>query len=911
MSQALEVILTHEHTDFDALASLLGASFLFPNAIPVLPRKLNRNVHGFLALYRNHFPFVTHKDLPSGTVERAILVDARAVNWVRGMDKKTRLQIIDHHTAPEEKLPENAELLSEAVGANTTLLAEMLIDPARTTQPPAPIKLTPVQATLLALGIHEDTGSLTYPSTTHRDVRCLTWLMEPERGVNLEVLGRFLNHPLSQSQRDLLETLIEQSEFMEIAGHTLVIAWAKAQDFEDELSALVGRLRNHHEADAIFMVVDLGDIVQLVARSLTDDIDVGQVARALGGGGHIRAAAAPIHDSPDLAQVVERIRHEARLHTRPAVTVAQIMSAGRPQTLSPDLPIAEAARLMSRYGHEGFPVIVQTEDGRDEILGVLTRREADRAMSHKLETQPVSRFMRAGKVSISSLASIRELRLLMTESNWGQIPVVDDEGNILGIVTRTDLIKLWDDASLPINRAPAIAEKLRDALLPQDLALLRFIGAEVEELHFSVYVVGGFVRDLLLNHKDSPLSALDLDIVIEGDAIAFARGLESQFGGRVVPHRRFNTAKWILDDPRHPVHTERLSARLELSGKTIKLPPHLDFISARTEFYTAPTALPTVEDSSIKLDLHRRDFTINTLAISLNPTRWAELLDFFGGARDLEQGIIQVLHSLSFVDDPTRILRAVRYEQRFGFQIEDRTCQLLLEALELLDRVTPARIRHEFERIFQEQTPEHALYRLGELQVLQAIVPGLVVDAATVRALAATRIAYEKAVHASPHTHTDLATLRLDDLYWGVLSIGMKPDEKDKLIERLGLQGTTQKILHGLSILSRYGSALLEPDILPSQAVELLEQIPVSALALAESLPDQHPARRHLIRAYLDHWRHATPLLDGNSLAEMGIPSGPLYRIILTALRNGRLDGHIHNRQQEVEWARKIWQENS
>src|SRR5690606_10586002 len=120
----------------------------------------------------------------------------------------------------------------------------------------------------------------------------------------------------------------------------------------------------------------------------------------------------------------------------------------------------------------------------------------------------------------------------------------------------------------------------------------------------------------------------------------------------------------------------------------------------------------TVEDSSIKLDLHRRDFTINTLALCLNPDRWGELLDFYGGLDDLEQGVIRVLHSLSFVDDPTRILRAVRYEQRFGFQIEPRTLELMLDAVELLDRVTPARIRHELERILQEEQPEKALSRL-------------------------------------------------------------------------------------------------------------------------------------------------------------------------------------------------------
>ncbi len=145
-------------------------------------------------------------------------------------------------------------------------------------------------ATLFALGIHEDTGSLSYGGTTHRDVYALAWLMEPERGVNLDVVSQFLRHPLSEAQRHLLATLIEQSEFLEIAGHTVVIAQASAPEFDDSISTLAHRLRDIHEVDAIFLVVGLGDIVQVVARSTVDDIDVGEVARALGGGGHVRAS---------------------------------------------------------------------------------------------------------------------------------------------------------------------------------------------------------------------------------------------------------------------------------------------------------------------------------------------------------------------------------------------------------------------------------------------------------------------------------------------------------------------------------------------------------------------------------------------------------------------------------------------
>ncbi len=175
-----------------------------------------------------------------------------------------------------------------------------------------------------------------------------------------------------------------------------------------------------------------------------------------------------------------------------------------------------------------------------------------------------------------------------------------------------------------------------------------------------------------------------MDIVVEGDAIALISTVQQKYGGRVVTHQRFGTAKWILNDANEPVTDSALLA-------ADNLPSHLDFVTARTEFYTEPTVLPTVAQGSIKLDLHRRDFTINTLAIALTPERWGDLLDFYGGLADLRRGVIRVLHSLSFVDDPTRILRAVRYEQRFDFQLEARTLELLEDAEELIDRVSPAR----------------------------------------------------------------------------------------------------------------------------------------------------------------------------------------------------------------------------
>ncbi|MEK7277150.1 MAG: hypothetical protein AAB427_07360, partial [Chloroflexota bacterium] len=245
-----------------------------------------------------------------------------------------------------------------------------------------------------------------------------------------------------------------------------------------------------------------------------------------------------------------------------------------------------------------------------------------------------------------------------------------------------------------------LADQLAVTLATDRFALIRLVSDEAAKLNVSSFIVGGFVRDLLLGRPSA-----DFDIVVEGNAIKLARALAAARGGRVTAHAQFGTAKWTLP-PGSPLE-------------------HLDFVSARTETYAHPSALPDVEHSSIQLDMRRRDFTINTLAIRLDGAAFGDLLDFWGGERDLREGLIRVLHSISFVDDPTRILRAARFEQRFHFRIEPRTAELIAHALHLLGRVSGDRLRHELEAILEEDEPDRILARLAELDVLSHIHPDL------------------------------------------------------------------------------------------------------------------------------------------------------------------------------------------
>lgn len=843
----MHLIVTHDNADFDAIASLLGAAKLYPDAVPVIPRRINRNVRDFLHLYWDEFPFFRPQDVLTQKrvrVARVTLVDSQHFPSLKGVDEKTQFHIIDHH-APSRDLPPGTQTTLQNTGATATLMVEEIQHHH--------VRLTPNEATLLILGIYEDTGSLTYASTTPRDARASAWLLE--QNASLDVARQFLNYPLSDSQRALYDRLTDVFETHEIEGRTVMIAVAQAEGYVEEVSTLAHKLRDLFEPDALFLVVAMDDHTQLVARSTTDAIDVGAVATHFGGGGHPRAAAALIRHV-NLSRIRDQLLTALHQHVRPSTTVSQIMSYGV-RTLSPTNTVAEAAVMMTRYGHEGYPVV---EDG--EIVGVLTRGEIDKALHHKLDNTSIRQFMRKGPFYVSPHDSVEKLQALMMREGLGQVPVVDN-GKIVGVVTRTDLIKLWVEAPQP-SRADEITERLAAAVPKSLLRLLREAGRLAAKQGDALFIVGGFVRDLLLGTP-----TLDIDLVVEGDAIRLAQQLAQRYGGRVRSHQRFGTAKWLIDD-----------SQMLASDK--QLPQSLDFVTARTEFYDHPSALPEVERSSIKQDLHRRDFTINTLAVRLDPDFFGELLDFYGGENDLHSGLIRVLHSLSFVEDPTRMLRAARLEQRLAFHLEARTEELLRNALDLLDRVSGERIYHELHLIFREVMPERALQRLDDLGVLRQIHPDLCVDEWVIHRFNEMR---------SGLAATPWASIQPKDVhYLGLLTFRNSDKTLDEIVIRLRIRTQDASILKQVQLLKSLLPELSQPRR-PSQLHKILEPFASEALLLAWLACEEETARAQITQ-FQRELRGVEPIIDGYFLSqEFGLRPGPLYRQIFDYLRAARLDG--------------------
>jgi len=870
----MQVILTHEQADFDALASLFCAHLLDQKAIPVLPNRVNRNVRNFLNLYGADLLFSEARDLSGASIRQITLVDTQSLVTLKGINTKTRVSVIDHHEKRAD-LPQDWQVRLEQVGATTTILVDLL----RETSYP----LTTMEATLLLLGIYEDTGSLTYASTTVRDVKAAAYLLE--RGASLRIAVDYLNPSLSENQRKLADQLLDEAKTYTIHGKNIIIASADARTMQEEISSIAHKLRDLLDPDALFLLVHTTEGIRLVARSTSDLVDVSHIARIYGGGGHNRAAAALIQlkAEADETAAIEKLTNEIQVELlksiKPAMTISKIMSR-RPHLITPDTSLAEANRLMQRYGYEGYPVV---EDGK--VVGLLTRRAVDRAIHHKLNLNAGS-LMEAGDHSLNSTDTIDQLQQLMAATGWGQVPVLEpDSGKIIGIVTRTDLLKTLPGHNGRIAGQQNYSDLLERSLPPCRLALLKLIAMFPGEEQRSIYVVGGFVRDLLLERP-----SLDFDIVVEGDALKFANELADKFGGRVVSHRRFSTAKWQIKTIRANLLSSMGCSDLQFSD----LPDALDFISARTEFYDHPTALPTVERSSIKLDLHRRDFTINTLALRLDGHHYGELYDNWGGLADLEKKLVRVLHSLSFVDDPTRLLRAVRFEQRFQFQIEKRTLQLMGEAKELLHQLSGERIHHEFDLIFNESVLFNILRRLNELGLLPQIHPQLKwkpeFEPSFSQALDYTqKINWElpASIGSTPIRHALLYLVwlaQLDDA--AGCAVGQRLRLARPILE------TLDKVTEVVSSMHDW------IDLPPSQIMRNLEKIPIYGVFALFCITGNETLKYRLAE-YATNWRFIQPGLNGNDLRARGIPPGPLYAQILNEIRNAWLDGRISSSAEE------------
>lgn len=839
---------------------MLGAWKLYPTAVPVLPTRQHHSVSEFLTLYRNGLPFVRWHDLKvTETVGRIILTDTQIRQSIKNVPRDVPTLIIEHHPQERDMRPHET-WAGEDIGAATTLVVEQI--------QAKKIRLSSLEATLMALGIYADTGMMTYGGTTPRDMRAAAWLME--QGAVLDTVQRFLSNPLNTRQQTLFDTLFDQAESRTIQGYEITLCSATIDEQLGGINSVTASLRDIWDADALFVLVKMPKNVQLVCRSKEDAIHVGELANHFGGGGHPRAAAATIYKG-ELDDVTREIWQYLQQHIRPAVRVGDLMSYGV-QTVTADERIAEIIPRLRRIGHEGYPVL----DDEAQVVGLLTLRDADRTLEHGLKTATVRDVMLGGNVTLTPDDPVALLEETMVTSDWGQIPVINHSNKLLGIVTRTDLIKHWvkvHPSKTPVE--PHIElEDASDILGAPNVQLIQLLASAAQNHGVSMYMVGGVVRDLVLERPN-----YDIDFVIEGDGIAFAEHLQATYGGKVHSHKPFGTAKWHIN--------EDVADALGLSLADV--PDHVDFATARSELYEHPTALPTVYNSGIKLDLRRRDFTINTLAVQLSPAGNAwQLLDSYGGLADLETRLVRVLHSLSFVDDPTRILRAVRFSERLQFTIEPRTTELIQSALPMLSRITGERLRNELSLLLKEDDPTRGFLKLEVLGALRAIEPHF---------------------HVTPTLKEGFQALQAPLPDWIVDDVSLRWHLVLAQVDHAHVIDVSRRLLFSQrdsEAMHRSAQIIQQAQTLTGSNAELVNQLHAhgdTALAAIWLLRRDQRAR---IAHYRDTLRHIKPIIDGNDLKARGLPPGPEYRVILARLREAWLNGDVNNPDDEQQLLEEV-----
>lgn len=385
--------------------------------------------------------------------------------------------------------------------------------------------------------------------------------------------------------------------------------------------------------------------------------------------------------------------------------------------------------------------------------------------------------------------------------------------------------------------------------------------------NLSVYFVGGFVRDLILGVKN-----LDLDIVVEGDGIKFANDFASLFMGKVTEHKNFGTATFVLN-------------------KFLKI----DFSSARREIYPKPAQLPIVSPSSLRDDLLRRDFTINAMAISLSTGR---LIDYFGGLNDLRLKKIRVLHPLSFIDDPTRILRAIRFEQRYGLKIEHKTLMLLKEALDLkmLEKLHPHRLRDDLIIILKENNPDRVLKRIQKLAGFKFIHPALKVPAKT--------FSLFKSIKKEINWFKAGCFERRSMDYWIIYLMALL-DSLDlncvkRVCEKLGLRkGETKRILAYKQISKKSISDLSSSSLKPSRIFAILEPLSYEVILMLKVKYSNRNLKRHILE-FLEIYNGMRVFVSGDDLHGMGLKPGPSYQKIFAQVLNAKLNTKVRTKEEEL-----------
>jgi tRNA nucleotidyltransferase (CCA-adding enzyme) len=898
----MDLILCHTTADFDALGAAVGLTRLLSGARIVLTGGAHPAVRDFLALHRDEYALIERRSVNPKLIRSLIVVDTqqsdrlgKAAEWL-DLPDLTEITLYDHHLNQISDIPAT-QVTIEAVGATTTLIVEQLQKVAGENF------LTPAEATVMALGIHVDTGSLTFDHSTARDAAALAWLMA--QGASLPVIAEYIDPGLSRQLQQLLTVALDNLQRVNQWGYTLAWSLIDTSGFVPGLSSLASRLIDLTESDLLLLAAryksdNSYESLTVIGRSRIDGTDLNQLFQDLGGGGHSQAASLTMKTVSSeliLQQLIERLKGQI-----PHPPTARELMSSPVRTIRPETTIKQAQRILLRYGHSGLSVV----DANDQLVGIISRRDIDIALHHGFSHAPVKGYMTTNLKTISPDTPLPEIELLMVTYDIGRLPVLQN-GQLVGIVTRTDVLRQLHqenrrgerDKKTGVNTAycPLPISRLRDRLAAPLWKLLQKASQQAEKRGWHLYLVGGAVRDLLLADNQKSVLLEDIDLVVDG----FHKSADVGAGVELA-----KALQKIYPDVRLEVHGQFQTAALLWHKDPDLGSLWVDIATARTEFYPYPAANPEVEASSIRQDLYRRDFTINALAMRLTKPRAGELLDFFGGLLDLQSRQIRVLHANSFIEDPTRIYRAVRFAVRLNFEIEPQTesyiryaiASGIYEQIQGKNGRAPAletRLKSELKYILQAPYWKPALQLLADLEALRCIHPTLELDE---KLWWQVRLFDRCLQKFDPQKTLEHWQMRLE-----VLIAYLAPEFRGKVASNLQLPADSIERLENLDKAETNITQSLPKLPLKSEIVQLLRQynLPTLILIAVRCRDVVYNVSTRTIRQkiwrYLTEWSQIKAPLNGNDLKALGYKPGKQFKEILDALLTATLDEKIDNRE--------------
>lgn len=960
----MELVFAHNNMDFDSLSAQFALTKLYPGCKMVLGYPLTGNLRSFISLNRSYLPIVEVKYVDLSKVTRFFLVDCqhfdRLDSGVRKLMEENDqsasssqsaskshsasppqtpiealklcrpLTIFDHHERDKDSLMSLATEDSqvEVVGSATTILVEKIRKKK--------IALTQFDATLLAIGIFEDTGCLTYAGTTARDAECVAFLIQ--HGADLSVVREYIRPKIEQEQVALLEDLLRAAQVINVQGHKFVVATAHVPKYVEELASITRQLLDLEAVDGAFTVVHMKDRVHVVGRADPRVISVKPVVQAFGGDGHPGAGSAVVKGG-NVREIAERIKTILQEQTPPQPLARDLM-VSPVRTIKSNVSMDEAGRMMLRYGLDGLLVA----EG-EELVGVVSRRDIDQSSHHKLGHAKVSGFMSKPVICVSQDTPLSKIQELMVAEDIGRLPVLDENKKLVGLVSRRDVLNslfgahyarqenaaaqrgssagtgggmeegfspalsgpktgaadhsgAGSDAHLDaFSKAGRPNKNLSDKLahVDSDTAwLCRTIGETAQELGMSAYAVGGFVRDLLLDVPN-----FDLDYVIEGSAQKLAQRLLELYPNRLTlaaTHDRFQTATLVYRSENAAVADSGSVDNISVdnSSSQLQVEREVDLSTARTEFYEFPAALPEVEASKLEQDLLRRDFTINALAVCVNPERFGDLTDHFNGLQDLERKIVRILHPFSFIEDPTRMVRAARFAGRLGFHLDAKTKEQARRASQMgiFDDLGGVRIKAELKMILESPQRLRALNLLAEQSGNLCYLD--------------SRLEYGDGVRKTiRRAERLLGRYSVDEpwvVYLGALLSELPPERVPGVLERLMLTNHQKEVIESGLELHRFMPSSIG-EMKRSELYEMLHGRAREALAIAAAAGQVGTDFRRSIKLYLEELADTKLDITGADLIASGLKPGPKIGEALKHVLAERLDGQVRGREQELQEA--------